>query len=551
MVAGDHHGADTGGAALRHGVLYLRAHRVDHAGQTDEAQILLQILRLQLVGQTVVQPLGRRQYAEGLVGHGLVVRQNGGALFLRQGEDRAVFHIVGAAAQHLVRRALGVLDEAGVRAVDGGHHLPAGVEGRLGAAGLPGLHEGLGAAVGRTEVHQRRLGRLALRAALLQNGVVAQGHGGGQRRQRAGVLHHRHLVLGQSTGLVGADDLRAAQRLHGGEPPDDGVALTHVGHADAQYHRHHGGQTLRDGGHGQRHGHHERLQNGGEGVVAHHHQIKDEDEHADAQHQLAERLAQLGQLPLEGRLLLLRLGQYMGDLAHLRVHTGGGDDRLTTAIDHGAAHVAHIFPVTQRHVAAGEQLHRLGDGDAFAGEGGLLDLQGGTLQQPPVSGDGIAGLQHHHVAGYQLAALHYELVSAAQHLALGGGHSLEGFDGGLGLTLLHHAQNGVEQHHRQNDEHLGEALVAQSVGDGGHRRRCDQDQQHGVLQLGQKALEYGGLLRLLQLVGAVLGQTRLRLLRRQPLRGGVQLVQHLLRRAVIVLVHGNSSFLYVHFFIST
>ena len=343
------------------------------------------------------------------------------------------------------------------------------------------------------------------------------------------MLHHRHLILGQGACLIGADDLGAAQRLHGGEPTDHGMALTHIGHADAQHHRHHGGQTLRDGGHGQRHGDHERFQNGGEGVVAHHHQIKDEDEHADAQHQLAERLAQLGQLPLERRLLLLGLGQHMGDLAHLRIHAGGGDDRLAPAVDHGAAHVAHIFPVAQRHIAAGEQLHRLGDGYALAGEGGLLDLQGGALQQPPVGGNGVAGLQHHHVAGHQLTAFHHDLMSAAQHLAFGGGHGLEGFDGGLGLALLYHAQNGVEQYHGQNDEHLGEALVAQGVGNGGNRRRGHQDQQHRVFQLGQKALEYGGLLRLLQLVGAVLGQTSLRLLRRQTLRRGVQLVQHLLR----------------------
>ena len=49
------------------------------------------------------------------------------------------------AGDDLVRRALGVLDEAAVRAVDSGHHLPAGVEGCFGAAGLllalPELHK--------------------------------------------------------------------------------------------------------------------------------------------------------------------------------------------------------------------------------------------------------------------------------------------------------------------------------------------------------------------------------------------------------------------------
>ena len=318
------------------------------------------------------------------------------------------------------------------------------------------------------------------------------------------------------------------------------MLLAHVGDADAQHHRHHRGKALGNGGHGQRNGYHEGLQDGGEGIVAHHQQIKDEDEHADAQHQLAERLAQLSQLALEGRLFLLGLGQHMGDLAHLRVHAGGGDDGSAAAIDHGAAHVAHIFPVAQRHLAAGQQLHRLGDGDALSGKRSLLNFQRSALQQPSIGGNGVAGLQHHHVAGHQLAALHHQLVAVPQHLAPGSGHGLERLNGGLGLALLHHAQNGVEQHHGQNDKHLREALAAERVGDGGDRRRGHEDQQHGILQLGQKALEEGGLFRLLQLVGAELGEARLRLRRRQALRRAVQLVQYLLGGEIVVVTHGDS-----------
>ena len=537
VVAGDHHRADACGAALGHGVLHLRPHGVDHTGKADEAQLLLQRLRRQILGQTVVPPFRRRQHPQRLVGHGLVVRQNGGTLFLRHGQHRAALRIVGAAAQHLVRRTLGVLDEAAVRAVDSGHHLPAGVKGRFGAAGLPGLQLGLGTAADRGKIHQRRLGRLALGAAVLQNGVVAQRHGGGQQRQRPRVLHHRHFVLGQGTGLVGADDLGAAQRLHCGEPPDHGVPLAHVGDADAQHHRHHRGQPLGYRRHRQRYRHHKGAQDGGQGIVSHYHQVENKDEHADGHHQLGQRGTQLGQLPLQRRLILFRLGQHAGDLAHLRVHAGGGDDGAAAAVDHGAAHVAHVFPVAQRHVLPCQQLRRLGGGHALAGESGLLDLQRDALQQPPIGGDGVSGLQHHHIPGHQLAVLHHGLVAVPQHLAFGGGHGLERLNGGLGLALLHHAEHGVQQHHGQDDEHLREALAAESIGDGADGCGGHQHQQHGILQLRQESAQQGGLLRLLQLVGAVRCQPRRCLRRRQAQRRGVQLLQYLLGRAVVVVDH--------------
>ena len=120
---------------------------------------------------------------------------------------------------------------------------------------------------------------------------------------------------------------------------------------------------------------------------------------------------------------------------------------------------------------------------------------------------------------------------------------LESFDGGLGLALLHHAQHRVQQHHDEDDEHLREALAAEGVGHGGHRRRCQQDQQHGILQLGQKALEQGGLFRLLQFVGAVFGQPLRRLLLRQAGGTGAQLLQNLLRAAVVIIVHVYRSLL--------
>ena len=317
--------------------------------------------------------------------------------------------------------------------------------------------------------------------------------------------------------------------------------MAHVGHADGKHHRDHGGQALGDGGHRQGNSHHEGGQDRIQGEGAGHDQVKDEDEQADAQHQLGKDGAQLLQLALEGGLLLLGVGQGAGDLAHLGVHAGPGDQGLAAAIDHGGAHIAHILAVAQGDLALvlgqAQRLDHLVDGDALAGEGGLLDLEAGTLQQAAVGGDRVAGFQQHHIARDQLVAVDRDLLAVPQHLAGGGGHGLQRLDGGFGLALLEHAQHGVQQHHDQDDKDLGKALARDEVG---HRRdggRDHQDDEHGVLQLFDEALEQGGLFSVLQLVGAVLFEPGSGLRAAQTVGAGVQLGDQLLGGLHVLLFH--------------
>ena len=53
----------------------------------------------------------------------------------------------------------------------------------------------------------------------------------------------RHLVGGEGAGLVGADDGGAAQGLHGGQRPDDGVLLGHAASPQGQAGGDNGRQT--------------------------------------------------------------------------------------------------------------------------------------------------------------------------------------------------------------------------------------------------------------------------------------------------------------------
>jgi len=63
-----------------------------------------------------------------------------------------------------------------------------------------------------------------------------------------------HLVGGERACLVGADDRRAAECLDRRQTAHDRVLLGHATSSESQARRDDGRQTLRDGGHRQRHG---------------------------------------------------------------------------------------------------------------------------------------------------------------------------------------------------------------------------------------------------------------------------------------------------------
>ena len=434
------------------------------------------------------------------------------------------------------------MDIGAVRFVNRGHHLPAGVEGGFVHPGLCRHQHIFGQAHAGGKIHQGRLGGLTFGLPLfIENSIRAQGHGSGQQLRFAGMLHHGHLVLRQGAGLVGADDLGAAQGLHSGQPADDRIALAHIGHANAQYHSNHSGQALRDGGNRQGNRHHEGFQHHGQVEVPGHSQVKEENEHTDAQDQLGKGLAQVIQLFLQGSLFLHRSRQGAGDLAHLGVHAGAGDQGFAPAVDHGGTHIAHIFPVAQRHIlpvrAEAQGLDDLIDGDGLAGEGGFLDLQAGTFNETAVCRDTVAGFQNHDVAGNQLVGVHDDLSAVPQDFTGGRRHGLQGFDGGLGLALLEHTQHRVQRHHHQDDAHLRQAFIRDDIGDRGNRRRHHQDDQHGIFQLRQETLEQGGFFGVLELIGAVFFQPLPGLGGGQPFGGGPQFPQNVFGGMDVFLLH--------------
>ena len=395
MVTRNHNRANSRLAALRHSRLHLRPDGIDHTGQSDEYKLLLQRLRFRGIRKAVIRTEGSGQHTQRFVRHRLILPQNFLAFFLRQRDFFAALPDLCAAAEHHIGRALGILDNFPLsHLMERGHHLPHGIERCLSHA-WGGLFQfvfiqGKRQAIG----DECRLCGLAGNGSVsLHLCVRAQRHRSGEQRLvRPKMLDDGHPVLCERSGFIRADDLRTAQRFHGGELPDDGIALGHIRHTDGKNDCHHCGQTLRDRCDRKADCNQEGIQNRLQVEVMPAQQAECKNKDADAQHQPGQNFAQLRQLLLKRRFTVLRLGNGRGDLAHFGVHARRRNNRFSAPIGNRAAHIGHVFAVSERHVLPlGRQfVHKLAHRDALARESGLLNLHARAFKQPAVRGHCIA-----------------------------------------------------------------------------------------------------------------------------------------------------------------
>ena len=75
---------------------------------------------------------------------------------------------------------------------------------------------------------------------------------------------------------------------------------------------------------------------------------EDKDQHTDAEGEEAEDLAELIEPLLERHLLLLSLGEHLGDVSHLGLHTGRYGDALASTVSDETGGEGDIGAVTDR-----------------------------------------------------------------------------------------------------------------------------------------------------------------------------------------------------------
>ncbi len=288
MVTCYHDGPDAGVLALLNGGHHLRPDGVKHACEAHKGKPLLEMLVFLILRHRFPVPEGRTQHTQGPVGHGLVFLKDFLALFISHRTRLITIPVGAAVAQQRIRRALCKLAYGTLFAAhQGTHPLTDRVKGRLTHAGHSVLESGLWQAQ-RSSIHHQRVFRgFAYGLALLQFRVRSQGHGGSKQFLVCRVsVNHCHLVLRQGAGFVRADDLGGPKCFHRCKLPDDGIAVAHVGNTHREHDGYHRSQTLRNGGHCQRHSNHESLQNGLHLKVLVANQAEDEDKSGNSQHQV-------------------------------------------------------------------------------------------------------------------------------------------------------------------------------------------------------------------------------------------------------------------------
>ena len=188
-------------------------------------------------------------------------------------------------------------------------------------------------------------------AAFLNPRVAAKCHRGCEQCLIIAVsIDNRHFVLCQSTGLVRADNLRAAERFNRRQFTDDRVLLAHIGHADRKHDGHNRGQAFRNRRNSQTDRNHEGIQKYLSVQTARAQKADGKNDDADSQHQHRQNLAELCQLDLQRRFTFLRLCQRVRDLTHFGIHTRRTNHCRAPAVYDRTAHIDHVLTVTERDV---------------------------------------------------------------------------------------------------------------------------------------------------------------------------------------------------------
>ena len=498
VVPGNHHGTDSGRTAFFNGRFDLGTNRVDHAGQTYEGQIIFQIFRLVRGGFCAMGFHCQRQNTQCTVGHFFLSGKNFVFQFFRHRNASSVFQYRSTMRKDNVRRTLGILNDTASGFVNGGHHLSRRVEGSFADAGRSFLQGGLFQVQACGVVNQRTFRRFPFGSVFGPFCVGAKSHAFCQQSfVFAVMIYDGHLVLGQSTGFVGADDLGTTQGFYGCQFTNNRVAFGHFGNTDGQNDGNHRCQSFGDCRNRQRNGDHKGIK--------HHHPVdgisgKDnapvfddgegKDEYADSENQPGQNLTQLSKFLLKGCLFVFRLRQRRGNFTHFRIHTDGGNYGFSATVNHGASHISHVFPIAQRTVfsALGKNFGSFCDGVGFPGQSRFFHFHGCGFQNADVCGDGVAGFQKNDVTHDQVFTLDVDHFAVTQDLRGCGGHFFQGFQGFFRLAFLNHAQNCVQQNDEQNDDSIGGEFRfgPEERRNPRNQSRRQKNNDHGVGQLIEK-----------------------------------------------------------------
>ena len=204
-----------------------------------------------------------------------------------------------------------------------------------------------------------------------------------------------HAVLGDRSGLVGADHTGTAQCFHTVQPVHQCPVLHHAADCQSKGNGDGGRQPLRNGSNGNGNAGHEHVEN----RLAPQYTGKEHGS-AYAKAQQSHDFSKSGKAFLKRCHFLPDLLQHGGDLSHLGACAGGNDHCFGTAPQNCRAGVDDVV-LMQVVSGVGRVACLFGNCFGFAGENGLVHRQPCRLYQCTVRRNIVAGFQPHQVTADQ------------------------------------------------------------------------------------------------------------------------------------------------------
>lgn len=267
-------------------------------------------------------------------------------------------------------------------------------------------------------------------------------------------LGERQLVLGQSTGLVRAENLYTSEGLNGGELLDDSLLLGEVGGANSHGGGDDSGETDRDTNNGDGQGEAENIDNA-VGAVERRNpddeksgDDKDQENRTNAVENLGEMTSATSGLGDESS----------GATDEGVVTSGGDDDEGLTTLDGGGG-VAVVAAV-------------LVDSEGFTSDGRLVNLEESIFSDDAtVGGDDGTLLNLEDITGNDLGGLNLLEGAITENDSLEGKSLLEFLDNGTSLEFLNEADTSVKQEKSANDTEIDPILETGSENSGSLEQR--------------------------------------------------------------------------------
>ena len=230
--------------------------------------------------------------------------------------------------------------------------------------------------------------------------------------------------------------------------------------------------------------------------------------------------------------MILCLSQGICDLPHLRLHAGACHDRSSAAIYDRASHVNHVLPVAQgdvlRPLLQGKNAFRLENRHRLPGQGGFLHLHAGALQKPAVCRHRISRLQDDDIAAHKVLAPNRLLLTVPHHPGSSRRDLLQGGYGFLSLALLRHPQHRIDKNDNHDNDHIRKRLPRIDRRHSRDHRCRNQNHDHRISQLTQKAPPERNRLRPLQFILSICHKSSGRFLCTQACPFRIQFFQNFL-----------------------